>query len=88
MATWESYTVDRETFTQLANQAKEVLVHGLVNEGYLTDEQSEEILSSYALVVHKPGIIGSFIKKYLWPDEGKSDIMTLFKLVTKIEKES
>ena len=62
------------------NQTKEVVVGSLLTEGFITEEQAEEILTDYAIVVHEKGMLGKTIDKILGRAERSTNI-TMVKLV-------
>jgi len=59
----EVYTLTLEDFTKYANIAKEIVVSSLAKEGYLTEEQAEEILGKYTMLTQRKGFLGSVIDK-------------------------
>ncbi len=60
------YTVT--DITHLANQAKEVLLKGLEEEGLLTTP-ADELSGSYSVIVHERGTLGRLWDKMLGQDD-------------------
>jgi hypothetical protein len=66
----ETYTMDAATFMQQANQVKEALIEAMERDGLLT-KPATEIMINYAIVITKPGWLGSFFKNMLHSDGAK-----------------
>lgn len=58
----EIYSMDATDFTQHANQVKEILLDALERDGLLK-ESAANIAVTYAVVVSKPGWLGSLWKR-------------------------
>ena len=56
------YTVTRESLTELVNQARELFIRVLEENGVLDSEKAEE-LCGYTVVIVKKSILGRFWNK-------------------------
>jgi len=65
MKTIDSIQSNIDGETKNANIAMNVVLHGLVHEGFITEEQYVEITNNYVLVLHKPNWFLSKIQKMI-----------------------
>lgn len=82
----KSWSLDPEGMDEVANKSKTAVVWGLVEEGYLTKEQAEEILSRYAVTLVSKGRLGLGIDRVLGfltgdKDENPACVFQLIKLI-------
>lgn len=58
-----TYTMNENSITEIANQARELFIESLVGEGYLTQEQGRELASNYVITVRRKGWWGRLYDK-------------------------
>lgn len=57
------YNLTTDELVRFMNQAKETTVQSLCQEGFLTEEQRDQILGNYAIVIHKKNWFGEILGK-------------------------
>lgn len=62
MAKLDTYTFTSEDLTEEINKAKELFLHKMVNEGFISDDQAKE-MSKYSVIATKPSVLGQLFKK-------------------------
>jgi len=70
------YSLTLDNMINNANNAKEVVVDGLIQEGFLTKEQGEEINNRYAVMITEKGLFGKILDKLLFKKD--DSIVTIF----------
>jgi hypothetical protein len=79
-----TYTFTESDLTGLANQVKEVVITGLVQEGFI-DGDPEEIAATYAVVTFRDNILGRFWNKLRGLKEKEEARMCFVKAVDPLE---
>ena len=74
-----TYTISNLGLAEVSNQAKEVIMSGLVSEGFLTKDQAQDISYNYAVVIHSKGWMGRLFDKIR--GVGDKSIMTFVRAV-------
>jgi hypothetical protein len=85
MGAIETWTITPTDYQKIANDAKEVLVHALVEDGALTKEDANKILKEYVILFHKKGWLGRTVAKYLKMEKEDSFYFTVAKLIVNDE---
>jgi hypothetical protein len=80
MGTTFAYMMDAEELQNFANKVKEILLQRMDAEGHLATG-SEELVTKYAVVVHKPGFLGKLLERV---QDGKPDPERLTIRIVKI----
>jgi len=65
------YEISLQNLTEYSNAAFSVSISALMKEGYLTEEQAQEILSNYAIVVVRRGFLGKIWDRCLGLEKGQ-----------------
>lgn len=80
----KAYTMMDEDLTKFANQIKECVLAHLANIKLLTEEETNEFLSTHAVVVSTPGFFGKLWCKFRGEDP-KKDSPIIY--IAKIDKQ-
>ena len=83
-----AYTFTESDLTEICNQAKEILVESMAVNGFITDDQCDEINQTYAIVVKRKGWFGKMWDKLHGADENSVQIAVVkCAIATKIPHE-
>ena len=84
MATLSFMQMSEGDLTETLNKGKEIFVKGLVRDGFLTEEQADNISKNYAIVATRQGWLGSVIDTIINandPVDNNSIIIRIVKLL-------
>lgn len=75
----DMYSMTLENMTASANQVKDILLAKLEKDKVI--KSAEKVGQSYMFVVHKKGLLGTFIDKMIWgKDKEEKPQISVFKV--------
>lgn len=58
------YSTDYEQMIQNNNAVFEIVIDGLVSEGFLVEEMKDRLLKEYGVITYKPNMFSSIYRKF------------------------